>query len=402
MAHTRCICASYAHDLALDLSRKSRDVIQSDKYQVLFPHIRLKEDQNAKGYFINEHKGYRFAVGTGGAVTGFHGHFIIIDDPINPKEAASEATLKTANTWMSETISTRKIDKLVSVTILIMQRLHENDPAAAMLSRAAQGKSRVRHINLPAEIETDLPTDPQQLEKTLWATVSPRKLVRNYKDGLLDPVRLPKIVLIEMEGELTDYGYAGQMLQRPVPMSGGLFKIDRIRIEEPPSKFKSKVRFWDKAATEGGTGAYTASVLMGIDLYGYFWILDVIRGRWDSGSRERIIKQTAEIDGKKVFIGVEQEGGSGGKESAENTVRMLAGWVASAVKPSGDKVVRALPFSSQVNQGQVKMKPGLWNEDYIHELQFFPLSKHKDQVDASSGAFTLLSKSRKQAGGLGR
>jgi phage terminase large subunit-like protein len=34
--------------------------------------------------------------------------------------------------------------------------------------------------------------------------------------------------------------------------------------------------------------------------------------------------------------------------------------------------------------------PGAWNAEYISELQYFPNSKYKDQVDASAGAFNLI------------
>ena len=32
-----------------------------------------------------------------------------------------------------------------------------------------------------------------------------------------------------------------------------------------------------------------------------------------------------------------------------------------------------------------------WNRPYLEELKYFPASKYKDQVDASSGAFNKLS-----------
>jgi len=101
-----------------------------------------------------------------------------------------------------------------------------------------------------------------------------------------------------------------------------------------------------------------------------------------------------EADGHGVIVGVEQEPGSGGKESAENTVRRLAGYIIRVDRPTGDKAQRADPYSTQVNAGNVYMLRGRWNNPYIEELRFFSLenSKFKDQVDASSGAFKFVSK----------
>src|SRR5690606_19446496 len=94
-------------------------------------------------------------------------------------------------------------------------------------------------------------------------------------------------------------------------------------------------------------------------------------------------------------VAVEQEPGSGGKESAEATVKNLAGFVAVKDRPTGDKAYRADPYSVQVNEGNVRLLVGAWNEDYIEELKHFPNSTHKDQTDASSGAFASVTKYKK-------
>jgi len=206
-------------------------------------------------------------------------------------------------------------------------------------------------------------------------------------------------VLSESERTLGQYGYAGQFLQSPIPRGGGAFKVDRILIDSAPLKFISRVRYWDKAGTAGG-GAYTAGVLIGKDREGFFWILDVIRGQWDAYERESIIKHTAEMDGKDVLVGIEQEPGSGGKESAQNTLRNLAGWLVKLDRPTGKKEIRSGPFAVQVNGRTVRMVKGEWNREYLDELMFWPHSKYKDQVDASSGAFALVSQVRRRAGGL--
>lgn len=386
MSTFRTICGSYAYHLAMDLSRKCRDVVQSDKWKELFGNINLREDQNTKGYFVNTEGGSRVAVGTGGSITGMHGHILVIDDPLDPNQAVSEAELAAANRWMSETLPTRKVDKTITPTILIMQRLHQDDPSGRMLEMADRVK--IRHICLPAEID-----------ESNRGEVKPRKLVKSYVDGLMDPVRLPKSVLTEAKAELGEYGFAGQFMQRPVPLGGGMFKTGRIEIVNAVPNMKMKIRYWDKAGTVDG-GAYTVGLLMGRDEDGNYWILDVVRGQWESAAREKIILQTARIDGKDVLVGIEQEPGSGGKESAENTTRMLAGFRVRIDRPVGDKVLRADPYSVQVNGGNVRLKQGLWNRAYLEELQFFPHSKYKDQVDSSSGAFSILTRKRIRVGAL--
>jgi predicted phage terminase large subunit-like protein len=102
------------------------------------------------------------------------------------------------------------------------------------------------------------------------------------------------------------------------------------------------------------------------------------------------MEQTAALDGSPTHIWVEQEPGSGGKESAEMTVAMLAGYVVHAERPTGDKVTRARPFAAQVEAGNVALVRGAWNLAYLDELGLVPNGRYWDQTDASAGAFAKL------------
>ena len=143
-------------------------------------------------------------------------------------------------------------------------------------------------------------------------------------------------------------------------------------------------------STEGG-GAFTAGVKVGKLDDGRFIILDVIKGQWSAMRRERRILQTAQIDKIGVQIGVEQEPGSGGMESAENTIRMLAGYNCYADKVTDSKDVRAEPFAAQVEAGNILLLRAEWNKEFIAESETFPDGKFKDMVDAAVGAFQKLS-----------
>jgi predicted phage terminase large subunit-like protein len=382
MASCRIISASYQYNLATNLSRKSRDVIKSELYQKCFPGIDIRDDQDSKGFFVNSKGGERYAIGVDGGVMGQHAHIIIVDDPLDPKQAASDADLATANRWMEETLPSRKVDKNLTPTILIMQRLHEFDPTGARLEKGK--KVAVRHICLPAEL-----TD----------NVKPVKCRDYYIDGLMDTTRLNYDALAEAEAQ-GDFVYASQYLQTPIPRGGAMFHVAKIGIGTP-AKITRRVRYWDKASSQG-SGTYTVGVLMGIDVENRYWVLDVVRGQWDSGRRENIMRQTAKKDGLGTVIWLEQEPGGGGKDSALGSVRGLAGYRVrpdKVGKSDGDKEARADAFSVQMNIGNVSMLKATWNEEYINELKYFPRSRYKDQVDASSGAFNKLAMARIVLGG---
>ena len=387
----RFITASYSAELSLESAEYCRELIRSREFQSLYPELDIKQDKDTKSNFkiikkkyTNPEKapqilvgGSRYSTSVGGTLTGFHGDILIIDDPLDPKRAASEVELQKANRWCGETLSTRKTNKAVTPTVYIMQRLHQDDPSGHILNKQ---KKNVRHVCIPGEI------------RNYKHKVSPPELIKFYKNDLLDVIRSPWSVLEDMESDLGQYGYAGQVGQDPTPPGGGMFKVDHFQmVDRPPEKSHiiNTVRYWDKAGTEGGKGAFTAGVKMCQTLRGWT-VLDVKRGRWGTHEREDIILETARADDPDVEIWVEQEPGSGGKESAQGTVRNLGGFIVQTERPTGNKEFRADPYSVQVNHGNVSLLIGMWNREYVEELRFFPFSTYKDQTDASSGAFSKL------------
>jgi predicted phage terminase large subunit-like protein len=390
MPHAQFICVSYAETSALKDAEHSRDIIRSDLYRACFPEIQIRKDKEAKSKFENTKGGWRMAVGMDGMITGEHAHFIMIDDPIDPKKALSEAERLSVDHVMNGILPTRVTNREVSVFVLIMQRVHQADPAGEWMKRKG-----VIHICLPAELTED---------------VRPSHLAKFYKDGLLDPVRYPREVLNDFASpfKLGEYGYSAQMLQRPVPPGGGMFKIKKFNRVNDPRHWKDickamnivrVIRSWDKAGTEGG-GCFTVGVLMGVDKHGRLWILDVVRGQWRSIEREKKILECAIADGEQVVIRVEIEGGSGGKESGEATVRNLHGFYVICYHPTGEKEVRAQPYSSMVNGGQVFILERAWTEPYLAELEYFPFGKYKDQVDPSADGCNYLAKQKRKVGAL--
>lgn len=389
MPHFVGICASYSEDLALDLALKCRDVVKSELYRALYPEVRIRHDQDTKSTFANTNGGIRYGVGAGGTVSGKHAHAIIIDDPLDPNKAISDAEIDAANHWVGSTLPSRKKNELITFTALVMQRLHQDDPAAQMLRNG-----RVRHIRLPALSDY---------------TVHPPELKKYYVDGLMDPARLTRDVLeAKRKQQNGEYIVAAQYNQDPVPLGGGTFKTDRLRYDNPPDKFKHVVRFWDKAVSLKKRAAFTAGVLVAEDGLGRIWVLDVIRGRWDSARREQIIKRTAMRDGRLVVVGVEQEGGSSGVDSAAGTVSRLKGWRVRVVPARANKELRADEFSVQVNNGNVYMPARFrvgtswvgWARDYVEEMRYWPNSTYKDQVDASAHAFGIITRGSVRVGPL--
>src|SRR2546423_5124879 len=128
------LCVSYAQDLADKLARDCRSIMTSPWYQRIFP-TRLAPHRQAVQEFITTRQGYRLATSTGGVLTGRGADIILIDDPLKPEEALSDAQRQAANDWFSHTLYSRLNDKRTGAIVIIMQRLHEDDLVGQVLAQ---------------------------------------------------------------------------------------------------------------------------------------------------------------------------------------------------------------------------------------------------------------------------
>lgn len=258
MLEGRFIASTHTNNLVLDLASKSRSVILSDKYKACYSNVVL--DKEGEGYFTNTVGGDRRACTVGGKTpTGFHAHFLLVDDALDPQGARSEAEIETASKFMTEVLPSRKVDKETALTILIMQRLHYRDPTAVMIKVSKnEGSTPVRVICLPGVL-TDKVSPPIEEIREKY----PEAYV---EDNLLDPIRLPRKVLRDLEIRLGAYGYACQILQDPIPPGGGMFKETYFNQRVKAAPFHAKrIRFWDRACLDASTLIETIGGAVSID-----------------------------------------------------------------------------------------------------------------------------------------
>jgi predicted phage terminase large subunit-like protein len=382
----RYLCGSYDEALAIRDARKGRDIITSPWYQQRFrakpTPWTLRPDQNRKTRYDTTQSGWRIATSVGGKGTGEHPHRKIIDDPHNVKGSLSDRSRQEAITWFDLTMGSRGL-ALNAATIMIMQRLHEEDLAGHVLATL---RDQFEHVCLCMRHE------PKRMIETRLGKTDPRTTAGELLwPALLDEAKVAKLET-QLRASHGEYGVAGQLQQRPAPETGGIFQRDWLQIVDAApaaAQILRRCRGWDAAGTEGG-GDWTVGARVALARDGMVYIEDVVRKQVGPGADEQLMKQTADLDGRTVTIVEEQEPGSAGKKVIAAHAKVLAGYVYRGESSSGDKVFRARPFAAQCAVGNVRLVRGEWNKVFIDELALFPHAKYDDQVDAVASAYNEI------------
>lgn len=125
------ICASYGTSLAEVKSKHTRELVETDIYQYIFPDASLSSDSTSKAMWTNRKKATYKAVGRGSGLTGSPGKIMIADDLIADKSEANSATVREgAWDWWNTVFYTRK--QQTSFICLVETRWHLDDPAGKL------------------------------------------------------------------------------------------------------------------------------------------------------------------------------------------------------------------------------------------------------------------------------
>ena len=159
-----------------------------------------------------------------------------------------------------------------------------------------------------------------------------------------------------------------------------------------------RCRFWDCAGSIeiSADPDWTVGAKLAIAPDGCFYIEDIIRVRMRGADVDKLIYQTAQLDGPACLVREEQEGGSSGLAIIEHRKKALPGFNYDGVPSRKAKELRWQPMLNNAEVGNVKMFQAAWNELWLSEIREAPFGSHDDQLDAVSGAFQVLS-----VGGVG-
>jgi predicted phage terminase large subunit-like protein len=375
----KTIYASYSETLSALRNLNLQRTIQSSRYRGIFGNTRIGAPGWQSSSSLIEYVGHTGSfrnTTVGGPITGMELHLGVIDDPVKGRaEAKSKVIRDRTWDWFVDDLMSRFAAD--GALLMIMTRWHVDD----VLGRLMLREPKLRKLIYPAIAEED---DGFR-----------------RKGEALFPELKPLDFLLERKKVMSQASWEAEYQQHPIVVGGGIFPIDKLQIIPvfDRAQIVASVLAIDKAGTKDGDGACTALVLMHKLRSGQFLIEAVLRGRWGALEREDRIRNAAQNAQQSLRshcydfkVVVEQEPGSGGKESAEATIRNLAGFTVIADKVTGSKEVRAEPFAAQVQGGNVSLVAGRWVNAFLDEAEAWPRGKTLDQIDAAAMAFAHLTK----------
>lgn len=378
----KIICASYAQDLAENLARSCRNLMQSSFYKQVFP-TRLAGDKLAVNDFMTTKGGYRMATSVGGVLTGRGADFIILDDVLKPEDALSETKRQSVNNWFDSTLLSRLNDKSTGCIIVIMQRLHQDDLVHHLLEQ-----DKWELLSLPAIAEVD---EHQEFQTVLGPRVHQR-----LAGEALHPERESLEILRSLQKQIGEYNFSSQYQQQPIPIGGAMVKEQWLLTYDelpPETNIRFRLMSCDTAVKTNEINDFSVCTFWLVDKQDRYYLVDVIRKRLEYPDLKRTIIDAAnQFRPNKILI----EDKASGSSLIQELRREGMSKVEAYQPPAGqDKTMRLHTVTHLFEGSKVFLpKQAVWLADYRMELLGFPGTKHDDQVDSTTQALDYLNNQR--------
>lgn len=375
----RFLFTSFGEDRAVEFSILRRKIVESSWYQSRWPLL-LAKDNNQKANFSNLRNGVSICYGTGGAITGAGGHYLIADDLLKAQDAYSDTIRENVNEWFQNTFYGRVI-KDKTKRIIIGQRLHPKDVFGLIDTFK---DTKFEHVILPARYEgpryvssVGLDDWRKEVGEPLWPEV--------FNDE----------VLKTEFGILSDLSKASQLQQRPTIEGGTIFKEEFFKRIDENYDIYCRFIFADTATSTKLTADFSSIICVEITSKGQMFVRDIIHKRmpfYELQSELENFATTYKYELRGIFVENKNNGGA----LVQNMKKNSKPWIASILynfEPQFDKTGRFYNAAMYCSNGCVLLpKPNEnnknWLLDFEEELFSVPTSKtgHDDSADCLSSA----------------
>lgn len=401
---SRFLYLSYSDELVTDVLATARNIVTSDEFQAHWP-ISLASDSSAKSNWKTQingfYAGHAYGAALGGQITGrragvlgvdgFSGA-IVIDDPIKPEDAFSEPLRKKAVRKLINTVASRKAHPDVPV-IMIMQRLHVDDPTGAALNGTFPGDWEV--VKIPALIDDDYIAGLPQKYRDMIPADAPRD-----EQGRMSywPAKESLEFLLQLEkggrdkdgAAVSRYTYTSQYQQEPRQLGGGIIKSQWFSRYQQLPELRYRVIYADTAQKTKERNDYSVFECWGLGKDGKIYLIDMIRGKWEAPElRRRAIDfwnkhlnwgdiHSAALTRMKVE---DKASGTG----LVQDIKAVGGIPVSGIEREKDKLTRVMDVVGYMESGLVCIPEcAPFVNDFLVECDAFTADdshQHDDQID---------------------
>ncbi len=382
---TRCFLGcSYEIDLATNHNLDRRRVMESKWFRDLFGNLfQLSSDRSQAQEFSTTAGGMMQAALTASKAQGRGGDLICVDDPISGDFVYSDSFRNEVNAWFERQLPQRLNNPSESAIVVVMQRLHQNDPTGFLTS---QEESEWTLLKLPliAEEEQSI-VFPHSLR--VW---------KRKKGDCLDPKRWsPRTVRERQRNRLV---WASQFQQEPMAAEGNLIRTDDILffggrdpqtgVMDPglPENFDRKIISVDCAFKDLRTSDYVAVIVVGVK-GSRRYLLHVTNAHLDLTGTENEIRNCHAAYGPISATLVEDK--ANGSSVIAHLKEEIPGLI--AIDPQGGKMARVVAASPEFQvHNWIIERNGPWAHKVVEQLTMFPNAKNDDITDAITQATIWL------------
>ena len=360
----RTIYASYSKRLGVRANLKLKRVLQSEKYNEIFPHVKIPRRNT--GYAnttelveFPDHFGSFRNTTVGGSITGETLDIGIIDDPHkNRQEANSLLKRDTVWEWFTDSFYTRFDDH--AGFLMILTRWHVDDLAGRLIEKM------------------------DDIDLVSYEAIASNDERRRKAGAALFPALKPHDFLMERKNAMSQENWMALYQQKPVLIGGNLYKTDWFRTIDHLPKIKYyKFITADTAQKTKEINDYTVMAAWMVH-DGRLILVDMIRAKLTAPQLRRTAEQFYKKHDQHLrYMYVEDKVSGTGliQELQEKNMRI------KGVQRGVDKITRALDAIPHIEQGKVYIYSGVSGvHDIMEELAQFPNGVHDDFVDVLNDA----------------
>ena len=362
------IMASHTADLAVDFSRKVRNLISSPEYKKIFPEVAVASDAKAAGRWNTNKGGEFFAVGVGGAVAGRGAHLLLVDDPFSEQDIISGNydVFEKAYQWFTYGARTRLMS--TGKVAIVHTRWAKQDLIGRLIKDMAMNPLADQYevVEFPAILPSG---------RSLW------------------PEMWPVEKLERTRASMPAFQWSAQYQQDPTAEESALIKREWWRVWEPekPPRCEYTLLSYDTAFSTNNRADYSACTLWGI------WRNDkdeaqvMLLNAWKRKLefpelKTKVFEDYTHWEPDGIIV---EAKASGAPLIAE--LRRAGIPVQEYIPSKGnDKIARVNSVADMFASGMIWAPQTRWAEEVIEEVAAFPVGEHDDLVDSTSQALLRI------------